>query len=291
MKGVFLFNDWLVDVCEGATDEDTREIGTLILAIYGYTQKGIEPKELTRANKIAFSSFRRNYDEYKEKYEAKCELNRANGHKGGRPPKTQKNRTVIDENRTVIDENPKKPKNKNKDKNKYNKNSPTKVVEEKEKEKENFPPPPQSAEPLKGFENIEVVGATATPAPTAPPPAVDDAQRFEVASRLKREIELKATTELHEIAQSVGTDGITFAKEMLSLLQIMLTAREPLQEFTMKHLIFGTKKHLNGRTDAQRRADAETEWRNDMLLGAIDNARRVAGAKAEQSPPNQATPF
>ena len=91
MKGVFLFNDWLVDVCEGATDEDTREIGTLILAIYGYTQKGIEPKELTRANKIAFSSFRRNYDEYKEKYEAKCELNRANGHKGGRPPKTQKN--------------------------------------------------------------------------------------------------------------------------------------------------------------------------------------------------------
>lgn len=204
-------------------------------------------------------------------------------------PKTEKNRTVIDENRTVIDENPKKPKNKNKDKNKYNKNSPTKVVEEKEKE--NFPPPPQSAEPLKGFENIEVVGATATPAPTAPPPAVDDAQRFEVASRLKREIELKATTELHEIAQSVGTDGITFAKEMLSLLQIMLTAREPLQEFTMKHLIFGTKKHLNGRTDAQRRADAETEWRNDMLLGAIDNARRVAGAKAEQSPPNQATPF
>ena len=165
------------------------------------------------------------------------------------------------------------------------------MVEEKEKEKENFPPPPQSAEPLKGFENIEVVGATATPAPTAPPPAVDDTQRFEVASRLKREIELKATTELHEIAQSVGTDGITFAKEMLSLLQIMLTAREPLQEFTMKHLIFGTKKHLNGRTDAQRRADAETEWRNDMLLGAIDNARRVAGAKAEQSPPNQATPF
>lgn len=289
MKGVFLFNDWLADVCEGATDEDSREIGTLILAIYGYTQKGIEPKELTRANRIAFNSFKRNYDDYKEKYEAKCELNRANGHKGGRPPKTQKNRTVIDENRTVIDENPKKPKNKNKDKDKY-KNSTPKGAEEKEKEKENFPPA-QSAEPLKGFEAVEVVGTTATPAPTAPPPATDDAQRFEVASQLTRDIELKATTELHEIAQSVGTDGITFAKEMLSLLQIMLTAREPLQEFTMKHLILGTKKHLNGRTDAQRRADAETEWRNDMFLGAIDNARRMAGVKAEQSQPHQATPF
>ena len=156
-----VYYDWQAKVWENAKPEDLEDIIKLYQVIYNYTQKSIEPNmsELSRANRVLFSEFREKYDEDTAKYEAKCKVNRVNGLNGGAPkgnanarkqPKTTQN-------------NPKQPDIRYKIKD--NKNSPTKVVEEKEKE--NFPPPPQSVEPLKGFENIEVVGATATPAPTA----------------------------------------------------------------------------------------------------------------------------
>lgn len=116
-----VYYGWQAKVWENAKPEDLEDIIKLYQVIYNYTQKSIEPNmsELSRANRVLFSEFREKYDEDTAKYEAKCKVNRVNGLNGGAPkgntnarkqPKTENNRTVIDEKRTVIDENPKQPK-------------------------------------------------------------------------------------------------------------------------------------------------------------------------------------
>lgn len=65
------------------TDE---QLGQLIRAIVKYEKTG-EITELDSATKMAFSFIKAQLDRDREKYNNKCEKNRANGAKGGRPRK------------------------------------------------------------------------------------------------------------------------------------------------------------------------------------------------------------
>lgn len=67
------------------TDE---ELGQLIRAIIKY-EKTKEISELNGMVKMAFSFIKTQLDRDREKYEKKCEKNKANGAKGGRPKKKQ----------------------------------------------------------------------------------------------------------------------------------------------------------------------------------------------------------
>lgn len=102
------------DVIEALSNEDA---GLLIKAIYKYEATG-EVVDLPPVVKIAFIPIKNKLDENRDKYEAKCELNRANGNKGGRPKNetegNPKKPNGFSENQTVIletEENPKKPDN------------------------------------------------------------------------------------------------------------------------------------------------------------------------------------
>lgn len=102
------------DVIEALSNEDA---GLLIKAIYKYEATG-EVIELPPVVKIAFIPIKNKLDENRDKYEAKCELNRANGNKGGRPKneteENPKKPNGFSENQTVnleTEENPKKPDN------------------------------------------------------------------------------------------------------------------------------------------------------------------------------------
>lgn len=65
------------------TDE---QIGQLMRAIYQY-EKTREVPELEGILKMAFSFMKTQLDRDREKYQAKCEKNKENGSKGGRPKK------------------------------------------------------------------------------------------------------------------------------------------------------------------------------------------------------------
>ena len=85
----------------------TEQRGVLFTAIYAY-ELGEEMPEMDPLVAICFGFIKSSLDANMDKYEAKCEANRANGTKGGRP--SQNNRTVLEENpknRTVLEENPK----------------------------------------------------------------------------------------------------------------------------------------------------------------------------------------
>lgn len=75
-----------------------EQSGILFKGILEYVTDGNVP-EMDGMTKIVFTTIRNYLDKDFENYEAKCEANRLNGHKGGRPKK----------NRTVIEENPTKP--------------------------------------------------------------------------------------------------------------------------------------------------------------------------------------
>lgn len=68
------------------TDE---QIGQLMRAIIKYEKTGEVPN-LDGMLKMAFSFIKTQLDRDREKYEARCEKNRENAKKGGRPRKNQK---------------------------------------------------------------------------------------------------------------------------------------------------------------------------------------------------------
>ncbi|MCI9245607.1 MAG: hypothetical protein HFJ30_00395 [Clostridia bacterium] len=63
-----------------------EEIGQLMRAIYQY-EKTREVPKLDGMLKMAFSFIKTQLDRDREKYEAKCEKNKENGARGGRPRK------------------------------------------------------------------------------------------------------------------------------------------------------------------------------------------------------------
>lgn len=69
------------------TDE---QAGQLIKAIIKYEKQG-ETIELDGMTKMAFSFIKTQLDRDREKYQAKCEKNRENAKKGGRPKKQKDN--------------------------------------------------------------------------------------------------------------------------------------------------------------------------------------------------------
>jgi hypothetical protein len=65
------------------------ELGLLLRAIFSYEKERLEPC-LKGAVGMAFSFIRFDLDTNRDKYEKKCAVNRANGAKGGRPPKSRR---------------------------------------------------------------------------------------------------------------------------------------------------------------------------------------------------------
>lgn len=63
-----------------------EQVGQLIRAIYHYEETGEIP-QLEGMIKMAFSFIKAQLDRDREKYQAKCEKNRENAKKGGRPKK------------------------------------------------------------------------------------------------------------------------------------------------------------------------------------------------------------
>lgn len=104
--------------------------GKLLLAMLRYAHTG-EGQKLTGDAKILWPMVRSQMDRDAEKYRDKCETNRLNGAKGGRPPK---NPPVLSDTDGLLE---KADKAKEKEKEKENKNDNDNNKErEKEKEKE-----------------------------------------------------------------------------------------------------------------------------------------------------------
>lgn len=101
----FLFNLEWVEVLMGYPKEVRYEVYD---AIMRYVQSGEIP-ELKPTAKMAFSFIKKEIDYNDEKYQSVCDRNKANGKKGGRPKKADKNEESgrFSKNRTVL-EKPKK---------------------------------------------------------------------------------------------------------------------------------------------------------------------------------------
>ena len=111
-------------------------LGKLVRAMLQYAATGELP-QLTGPARILWPMIRSQLDRDREKYRDRCETNRINGAKGGRPPK---NPSVILETEGFFEE-PKKAKEKEKDKEKNNDNENENV---NKNEKEN----PAKQEPV-----------------------------------------------------------------------------------------------------------------------------------------------
>lgn len=81
-----------------------KETQQVLMAIFDYVENGEEPAGLTDKADIVWLTIQNSLDRNRDKYDKKCAQNRENGAKGGRPPKTQKNRTVIKETEQFITE-------------------------------------------------------------------------------------------------------------------------------------------------------------------------------------------
>lgn len=82
-KSFLFYLDWRQHLAM-LTDE---ERGRLIMALLDYQDTGAVPDDMTGAAGMAFSFMRAQLDRDREKYERRCEANRENGMKGGRPTK------------------------------------------------------------------------------------------------------------------------------------------------------------------------------------------------------------
>lgn len=78
------------------TDE---QAGQLIKAIIKYEKTG-EITKLEGMTKMAFSFIKTQLDRDREKYNKKCEKNKENGRKGGRPKKEQKQEDTFEIEKT-----------------------------------------------------------------------------------------------------------------------------------------------------------------------------------------------
>lgn len=123
MKSSFLIYHEYKEPLNLLTDEQR---GKLLMALIDYSESGTVP-ELDGISMMAFSFIQRQMDRDSEKYENRCNSNRENGKKGGRPKKEEKpdgleknpKNPSVSEKPNGFLENPKNPiKNKDKDKDK-----------------------------------------------------------------------------------------------------------------------------------------------------------------------------
>lgn len=127
-KSSFLIYHEYREPLELLTDEQR---GRLLMALIDYSESGMVP-ELDGISMMAFSFIQKQMDRDSEKYENRCNSNRENGKKGGRPRKEEKPNGLhknpknpsVSEKPNGLNENPKNPiKIKNQDKEKdINKN-------------------------------------------------------------------------------------------------------------------------------------------------------------------------
>lgn len=85
-----------------------EERGEVLTAIFAYADEGIVTDFESPRAEMLFSVIQDAMDYTAEKYEEKCEKNRANGRRGGRPRNDDKKRTGVPNNSTE-EEKPKKP--------------------------------------------------------------------------------------------------------------------------------------------------------------------------------------
>jgi len=72
--------------CEDLTDD---EFGKLMRAVFQYAKNGLKPTFSDRTMKACWKPIMQAVKRTQDSYEAKCEKNRENGKKGGRPKKTE----------------------------------------------------------------------------------------------------------------------------------------------------------------------------------------------------------
>lgn len=92
-----------------------QEVGRLFRSLLEYSETG-ETQELAGREAVAFDFISDDIDRAKKAYDEKCETNKSNGLKGGRP-KNPKNRTVILETQETQTEDKTKTERKYKEKN------------------------------------------------------------------------------------------------------------------------------------------------------------------------------
>ena len=101
-KSFIVYYDWK----ETLSFFNDAEIGEIFRALFEYAEHGTQPDFSNKSLNVAFSFMKNALDRDKKAYEARCEKNRTNGAKGGRPKKTEEN--PIKPN--GFSENPTKPK-------------------------------------------------------------------------------------------------------------------------------------------------------------------------------------
>lgn len=84
-KSFIAYTDWL-DNCEDLSDE---EFGQLMRAVMKYAKDGEKPAFADRVMRACWNPIRQAIDRAGESYEQRCERNRQNGKKGGRPKKNE----------------------------------------------------------------------------------------------------------------------------------------------------------------------------------------------------------
>lgn len=87
-------------------------LGKLFRGMIHYAKNGEEP-ELTGSAALLWPMIRFQMDQDQKKYRSRCEANRLNGVKGGRPAKTEKNRWVSEKPKENANENNNDNKNEN----------------------------------------------------------------------------------------------------------------------------------------------------------------------------------
>lgn len=89
MRETFIIKSAWESVFDDLSD---KQAGVLIKAIFDYVATGEKPNLLNDGEiKMAFKFISVDLDVFEKRYQRKCEANRENGAKGGRPPKTQDN--------------------------------------------------------------------------------------------------------------------------------------------------------------------------------------------------------
>ena len=101
-KSFIVYYDWQ----ETLSFFNNAEVGEIFRALFEYAEHGTQPDFSNMSLNVAFSFMKNALDRDKKAYEARCEKNRTNGAKGGRPKKTEENPTKPN----GFSENPTKPK-------------------------------------------------------------------------------------------------------------------------------------------------------------------------------------
>lgn len=82
-----------------------KQRGELFTMIFQYAATGEEIKHDDTAVRIVFSTIRMAMDRDREKYIQRCEVNKENGKKGGRPKKSEKNERFLEKAKKPYNEN------------------------------------------------------------------------------------------------------------------------------------------------------------------------------------------